>query len=151
MLSISHGLSGAFIATALPQPVHIPLILACHYLQDWIPHWDVGTGLSTRKRTIEAAVGLEIIDLLVTAAAITYLWGLPNLDPVTWLPWWGCFVALLPDFIEAPKNFFNWEPAILKPLNRLHNNFHTSTTQVTWGLAPQLMLVALIGVLVGLS
>ena len=51
MLSIAHTLTGAFIASKVPDPlVYTPLTLASHYLEDWIPHRDVGTGLSTGRR-----------------------------------------------------------------------------------------------------
>ena len=75
MLSIPHALTGAFIASKVPYPlVYIPLTLACHYLQDWMPHWDVGTGLSTGKRKRSTAILLELVDLAITAVLIYFFW-----------------------------------------------------------------------------
>lgn len=144
MLSIAHGLTGAFIATQLPHPgLFVPLTLASHYLQDWIPHWDVGTGLSTGKRKKTTAIILEIGDLAITAALIYYFWSPAGTDTLA-LAAVGAFVGLLPDFMEAPRNFLKWEPAFLKPINEFHNQFHHSVPNVLFGLLPQVVLVGII-------
>ena len=71
MLSVSHAATGAFIASKLPHPaLYIPLTLAAHYLQDWIPHWDVGTGLSNGTRSKRTAMILEIFDLAASVGLI---------------------------------------------------------------------------------
>lgn len=144
-MSIAHGLTGAFLATKLGHPVlYFPAALAAHYLEDWIPHWDVGTGLSTGKRTRTTAIVLEIFDLAVTGGLIWLFWhdlGWSGLLTASL----GCFAALLPDFLEAPRNFLRWEPAWLKPINNLHNSFHHSTFSMVLGLLPQVMVVLLVG------
>jgi hypothetical protein len=138
MLSISHSLTGAFIATKLPHPLlYIPLIFASHYLEDWIPHWDVGTGLSTGKRNRKTAIILEILELGISAALIYFFWrqspATTQLNAAI-----GAFVGLLPDFMEAPRNFLKWEPRLLKPINNFHGKFHHSTHHKLLGLAPQI-------------
>lgn len=141
MLSVSHGLTGALIAVKVSHPLlFIPLCLGAHYLEDWIPHWDVGTGLSNGKRKKSTAIGLEIIDLVVTAILIYLFWQSAGMATL-WLAAAGAFIALLPDFIEAPRNFLHWEPFFIKPLNDLHGMFHHSTPNMIFGLMPQLITI----------
>ena len=144
MLSISHSVTGAFIATKLPNPLlYIPLIFASHYLEDWIPHWDVGAGLSTGKRKRSTAIILEIVELSISAGLIYWFWqhGSSQLNVNAWA---GAFTGLVPDFLEAPRNFLGWEPKIIQPLNKLHGMFHHSTLNIPFGLAPQFLVVAVV-------
>lgn len=147
MLSISHSLTGAFIATKLPSPLlYIPLIFLSHYIEDWIPHWDVGTGLSNGKRSRRDAVILEIGELIITVALVYWFWqsSSTTLNTQAWI---GAFVGLVPDFLEAPRNFLKWEPGFIKPLNSVHALFHHSTPNMLFGLSPQIILAAFIWVL----
>lgn len=148
MLSVTHAATGAFIANQLPYPsLYLPLVLASHYLQDWIPHWDVGTGLSNGKRKRQTAFWLEWLDLIAAITLVYFLWqnGEADLKNHVWL---GAFVSLLPDFIEAPKNFLNWQPAFLKPLNNFHHRFHHSIPYLWLGLGPQILTLIVIWILV---
>lgn len=141
MLSISHTLTGAFIASKLINPVlYIPLTLASHYFQDWIPHRDVGTGLSSGKRKKSTAIVLELCELGISAVLLYYFFQHGH-NTIQWHIWIAAFVALIPDFLEAPRNFLGWEPAFLKPFNDFHNMFHHSTMNNWIGLLPQLILV----------
>lgn len=147
MLSISHSLTGAFIATKLPHPLlYIPLIFASHYLEDWIPHWDVGTGLGNGSRKRHHAIMMEFVELGIMAVMVYFYWqhGSTELNFHAWI---GASVGLIPDFMEAPRNFLKWEPAWLKPWNDLHGQFHHSTPNMLLGLTPQLGLWLLIWVL----
>lgn len=146
MLSISHGLTGAFLAAKLTNPVlFVPLTLASHYLEDWIPHWDVGTGLSTGKRKRHTAILLEFGDLFIMVVLIAAFAWFAN---IPWQHWWllaaGAFIGLLPDFMEAPRNFLKWEPSFLKPFNNFHGRWHHSTPHMLFGLLPQFVVIALI-------
>lgn len=144
MLSIAHSLTGAFIASKFPLPVvYVPLTLAAHYFQDWIPHWDCGTGLSKGKRKRSTAILLEILDLAATVGLV-YWFFQAGQDTVQWHVWIAALVGILPDLIEAPRNFFKWEPRFLKPLNQFHGLFHHSIPNIAVGLAPQVILVTVI-------
>lgn len=144
MLSIAHGVTGAFIATKIPNPfISIPLIIASHYFEDWIPHWDVGTGLSKGLRTKRDAFLMELVDMAVTLALLYWFWQLGN-PSIAYAAYWGAFVGLLPDFIAAPTTFFNWEPFFLKPFNYLHETLHTSIPHKFLGLLPQFIIIILI-------
>lgn len=144
MLSISHSLTGAFIATKLPHPLlYIPLIFASHYLEDWIPHWDVGTGLSSGKRKRSTAIILELGELVITGGLI-YLYFQFGMKEPNVHAWAGASIALVPDFMEAPRNFLKWEPWFIKPFNQLHGMFHHSTHIKWFGLMPQVLLAGAI-------
>lgn len=149
MLSITHATTGAFIATKIPQPlISIPLILVSHYIIDAIPHWDAGTGLSNGTKTPKQAFLAEIPDLFLAAALVILLFqlGKPlDLQSASGLaPYWGGFVGLLPDFLEAPRNFLQYEPKWLKPFNDFHHSHHNSIPNKVKGLIPQIILVATI-------
>lgn len=154
MLSIPHSLTGAFIASKLPHPIlYIPLTLAMHYLCDWIPHWDVGTGLSVGKRKRSSAIILELVDLALTAGLIYWFFfkdfGKPvdlN-DAYTFHIWMGALMGIAPDLVEAPRNFLKWEPRFIKPLNEFHGMFHHSTPNILVGIVPQILLVVVIWLL----
>lgn len=150
MLSISHAVTGAFIAVKVGNPVlAIPLILLSHYLEDAVPHWDAGTGLTKGVKTPKQAFQHEIIDLVLAGLLVLAFYysrfPLFHLSPPTFslsAPYWGAFFALLPDFLEAPRNFLRSEPAWLKPINRFHGAFHHSIPRMFDGLAPQIILLA---------
>lgn len=147
MLSIAHGLTGAFVATALPSPfLYVPLSLAMHYLEDWTLHWDVGTGLSNGSRKRQTAILLEFVDLGLMIGLIFWLWRTTG-TPLNYHVWLGALTALVPDFLEAPRNFLKWEPAFLKPVNNFHKGFHHSTPNKLLGLAPQIVVIATVAFL----
>jgi hypothetical protein len=147
MLSISHSVTGAFIATKLPHPLlYIPLIFASHYLEDWIPHWDVGTGLSSGKRKRQTAILLELGELAITFAIIYWFWQSSS-SALNTNAWIGACVGLVPDFMEAPRNFLKWEPKFIRPFNELHGMFHHSTPYIAFGLAPQVLVIGMIWLL----
>ncbi len=150
MLSISHAVTGAFIAVKVSNPAFsIPLILLSHYLADAVPHWDAGTGLGNGSKTRHAALVHGIIDLALAGILVLIFYNpefplVPNLASASvrnLAPYWGAFFGLLPDFLESPRNFLTWEPAILKPINAFHHSFHHSIPRMWDGLAPQIILL----------
>lgn len=147
MLSISHSLTGAFLASSIPHPAfYVPACIGAHYLEDWIPHWDVGTGLSSGKRKRSTAILLELVELVISVGLI-YLFFQYGHSEIQYHAWAGAFMALIPDFMEAPRNFLKWEPNFLKGLNNLHGLFHHSTPDMLFGLTPQLVVIVAIWML----
>ena len=147
MLSVSHAATGAFIATKLPHPIlYVPLILASHYLEDWIPHWDVGTGLSNGTRSRRTAFILELFDLSVAVILVYFLWQ-NGQNTFNISAWTGVIISLTPDFFEAPQNFLYFEPQFFKKINKLHRYFHHSTPNIILGLMPQVLLLIVIWIL----
>lgn len=148
MLSISHAVTGAFIAVKIGNPyLAIPLILLSHYLEDAVPHWDAGTGLSTGKKTRAMAIKHGLIDLALAGIfVLTFYPQNPSSLSALLLatPIWGAFFGLFPDFLESPRNFLKYEPWFLKPLNRFHHSFHHSIPRMFDGLFPQILLLILL-------
>lgn len=144
MLSISHALTGAFLATKISNPIlYIPAVLASHYVEDWILHWDVGTGLTNGSRKRSTAIFLELFDLAF-AGILVFLLFQANHQGLNINAWIGSFFGLLPDFMEAPRNFLKYNPWWLKPFNDFHHGFHHSTPDILLGLAPQIVVVAIV-------
>jgi len=143
MLSISHAVTGAFIATKVANPlIAIPLILTAHYLEDAVPHWDVGTGMSKGLKSPTLALRHEFIDLALAGLLVILMFRNSGITP-----YWGAFLGLLPDFLEAPRNFLHYEPRWLTPLNRFHHLFHHSIPRPLDGLAPQIILLTILWIL----
>jgi hypothetical protein len=141
MLSISHAATGAFIAAKVQNPLlYVPLVLASHYAEDFVLHWDVGTGLSNGSRKPYHAFMLELIDLALAAGIVwlMYKTATPMIQVDAGV---GALIGLLPDFIEAPRNFLHWNPWFLRPLNKFHHALHHSTPNMALGLAPQVILL----------
>ena len=151
MLSISHAATGAFIAVKIGNPyLAIPLILLSHFLEDAVPHWDIGTGLGNGSKTRRSALLHEIPDLVLAVLLVFAMYphglrfdildlGFKNMPQL-----WGMFFGLLPDFLEAPRNFLHYEPSWLSPINRFHHWWHHSIPRIVDGLAPQIFLLILL-------
>lgn len=147
MLSIPHMLTGAFVASKFPHPaVYTPITLAFHYLQDWIPHWDVGTGLSNGTRKRSTAILLELVELSI-AIGLIWLFFQRGQSEIQYHVWLGALIGIVPDLLEAPRNFLKWEPGFLKPINNFHAYFHHSTPNIPLGLLPQFILLIVIWLL----
>ena len=145
MLSISHAATGAFIAVKIGNPyLAIPLIILSHYLEDAIPHWDAGTGLSSGKKTRTQALVHGTLDLALAGFVVLAMYPSAIHSILQNPAIYGAFFGLLPDFLEAPRNFLKYEPAWLRPINRFHHSFHHSIPRALDGLAPQILLLALL-------
>lgn len=141
MLSIAHGPTGALIASKIPNPfISLPLVVVSHFLEDKIPHWDVGQGLTKKTKSKQAAFYQELFLDFPLSIALVYFF-FQHGQPFSPLPWLGWFFGLLPDFIEAPRNFLSWEPAFLRPLSRFHHDFHHSIPDKFRGLVPQILII----------
>jgi hypothetical protein len=143
MLSIAHGVTGALIATKIGDPfLSAPLILVSHYLQDFIPHWDFGTGLTKHLKSKKLALFQELLfDLPLSAILVYFIF--KQYETFSPLPWIGCFLGLLPDFLEFPYLFLNLKIFPIKQLARLHAFFHQSTHNKIIGLSSQIGFILL--------
>ena len=148
MLSIAHIATGSYIAANISNPLlYVPLVLASHYLEDAIPHWDCGTGLGDNSKTKTTAILQELFELGLSIIFIFVI--TKNLDPSKTLDIYiASCISLVPDFLEAPANFLNWNPKVLKVLNDFHDKFHTDVTEIKMGLTLQLVLIFLVYVFI---
>lgn len=152
MLSIAHAVTGAYLAVKVSNPyLAVPLIILSHFLEDAVSHWDAGTGLGKGLKTPREAFYHELVDLALAALLVFIFF--PDSFPIinnskleinNFAPIWGSFLALLPDFLEAPRNFFKYEPKWLAPINKFHGLFHHSIPRVVDGLAPQILLLVIL-------
>ena len=144
MLSIAHGATGALIASKIPNPViSIPLVLLSHYVEDRVPHWDVGQGLSGWKKSRKTAFLQELFFDFPLSILFVYLFFQIG-HPFDWRVWLGWFVGLLPDFLEFPLVFLNQNFTLLEPLAKFHKWIHRSTSNKFWGLLPQVIVILLV-------
>jgi len=144
MLSIAHGSTGAFIASKIPNPlISTPLIIASHFLEDYIPHWDVGQGLSKQKKTKRSAFLQELLIDLPLSIIIVYFF-FQFQKPFNLTIWLGWFWGLFPDFLEFPYLFLKWRFFPIKQFAAFHKYFHHSIPHKFRGLLPQLLIIILI-------
>ncbi len=144
MLSIAHGPTGAFIATKIPNPfISIPLILASHFLEDRIPHWDVGQGLTSQKKSKKSAFLQELFFDFPLSFLIVFVFFQMG-KPFDYRPWLGWFLGLLPDFLEFPYLFLQYRSPLMKKFAAFHSWCHRSTPNKFWGLLPQLLVLLFI-------
>lgn len=145
MLSIVHGTTGALITSKIPNPfISIPLVLLSHYIEDRIPHWDVGQGLTHKKKSKKTAFLQELFfDFPLSIVLVYFIFqaGQPTLN---WQAWLGWFVGLLPDFLEFPYLFLNMKFFPIKQLADFHSWVHRSTPNVFWGMLPQILVILLV-------
>ncbi len=145
MLSIAHGTTGALIASKIPNPlISIPLVLLSHYIEDRIPHWDVGQGLTKKKKSKKAAFLQELFFDFPFSIVLVYLIFQAGQPTINWLAWLGWFVGLLPDFLEFPYLFLNMKFFPIKQLAKLHAFVHRSTPNKFWGMLPQILVILLV-------
>jgi hypothetical protein len=141
MLSIAHGTTGALIASKIPNPfISTPLILAAHFLQDYLPHWDFGQGLTKKKKSKKHAFFQELLIDFPASMILVYLWFPDSLI----LAFYGWFIALLPDFLEFPYLFLNWRFTPINQIAKFHSSIHESTPKKFKGLWPQLVTILLV-------
>jgi hypothetical protein len=144
MLSIAHGTTGALIASKIPNPlISIPLVLLSHYVEDRVPHWDVGQGLTSWKKSRKSAFLQELFfDFPLSIILVFFIFQFGH--PFDWRPWLGWFVGLLPDFLEFPYLFLDLKFFPIKQLAALHTWVHRSEHNKFWGLLPQFLVILLV-------
>lgn len=144
MLSIAHGATGALIASKIPNPyISIPLIILSHFIEDRVPHWDVGQGLTKKSKSKKDAFLQELFfDFPLSILFVYFVFQAGR--PFNTAAWMGWFFGLLPDFIEFPYLFLNMKFTPLKQFAALHTWVHRSTPSKLWGLLPQLLVLFLV-------
>lgn len=141
MLSIAHGPTGAFIVSKIPNLyISLPLTLAAHYLQDRVPHWDVGQGITNGSKNKTRSFLEELFLDFPLSIIITYLI-FQHGKEFDYRIWMGWFAGLLPDFIEFPRLFFKKHFSFLEHHHRFHKWFHISTSDKLWGTLPQIIVL----------
>jgi hypothetical protein len=142
MLATTHSLASALIVSRIPSPlISFPLIIITHYIMDFIPHWDTGTGLTKGLKSRKKAFRDTIIDLAVAAILVFFFFQLGKKFSVKL--WFGVLLGITPDLLESPALFLNYRPLIIAKIEEFQDSFHHSV-KFPEGLIPQLFLIALI-------
>jgi len=127
MLELAHALTGGVIAYKIDDPlVALPLALASHFVIDMLPHWN--PHLAKEKKTL-GVISLKTT-LLITLDCLIGLGlglfvvfkALPNVTKSV-LVLAGCFLAILPDLVEAPFFFLNQKNKVIKKFIKFHGGF----------------------------
>ncbi len=140
MTATGHALVGAAIVFKIPDlRVSLPLILASHFLGDALPHWDTGT--NWREKGMRQVFFKTLIDVTLSylLTAIIFIWWLHG-DPIS--IGLAVLVSQLPDFLEIPYFFLNWQFAPWTWINSFQHLFHRSQP-LPWGLVNQLVITIL--------
>ncbi len=144
MLSIAHGPTGALIASKISNPfISLPLAILAHYLQDRVPHWDVGQGLTHGLKRKAQSFFQELFFDLPLSIVITYFLFQYNRD-FNMNIWLGWFAGLLPDFIEFPRLFLKHNHKLIEWHHKFHKWFHVSIPNKLWLLLTQVINLLLI-------
>jgi len=120
MLELAHALTGGVIAYKVGNPwISLPLSFFSHFLLDLLPHWN--PHLSAEKKKF-GYISKKSFILVVIDCFIGLVLGLgvafkaPPDTQRTIIIILGCFIAILPDLIEAPFFFLNSKNQLLKRL-----------------------------------
>jgi hypothetical protein len=145
VLETPHVVVGAAIATKIPNPlISIPLAFASHFVLEKVPHWNphLNTekkkyGKPTKKSTqiviVDVAISLILGGLIASRA-------LPDTGhAITILL--ASFASVLPDVIEGPYFFLNWESKFIKNWIKFQKSLQVDVSVVP-GLITQVITIA---------
>ncbi len=145
VLETPHTIVAAVIAAKAANPVlAIPMAHLPHFVFDEMPHWN--PHITTKKG------GVKVIDpksmkIIIADSSIALVGGsaialsfLPDIKK-TLLIFVCCFLAVLPDLIEAPYIFLNYKKDFLKRWLSFQKR-HQFNTGIVWGLASPIMTIA---------
>lgn len=139
MLTISHALIGASIATRIANPIiSLPIAIVIHFICDLIPHWDVG--VDRRARSTKETFVLAAIDVIL--AIILMFAFFSSKVPTTYLLSMF-FASTLPDWLEAPYLFLNWNFFPFESIYRFQSKLQQKL-QLPLGLITQALVVFLV-------
>lgn len=102
MMATAHGVVGAAIMNAVPDPIVASgLILVSHYILDLMPHWDFGTDWKKRSKTVTG-----ILALGDTLFAFLLAWLLFHTQLPLFAIIFSVSLSNLPDWLIAPYFMF---------------------------------------------
>jgi len=146
VLETPHVVVAAAIATKISNPiVSLPLAFASHFLLETIPHWNPHLNseiklkgkISNLSKTI---ISFDVFTSLLSGFFIASLSLPDNLKFLTIVL--ACFVATLPDLIEAPYYLAGKEINFLIKRWIPFKKFLQSDTSLFWGTLNQILIIA---------
>lgn len=153
MLETPHVAVGAAIAINVGNPfLALPIVLMSHFVLDKIPHWNPHlntdlkkTGKISKKNTRIVVADSVLALILGTTIAFS---AMPDLAMVT-IVLLSCFVAVLPDLVEAPYYFLRKKGKAIERFIKWQKSIQSDTTPF-WGLLTQgvIVLAALLWIVI---
>ena len=113
VLETPHTLVGAAIASKIPNPyIALPLALISHLVLEKVPHWNphLNTEKSKFGKVTPRSFKIIVIDASIALISGTLIASqkLPNYSSAA-VVMAACFFSVLPDLVEAPYFFLNWD------------------------------------------
>lgn len=145
VLETPHTIVAASIAIKTGNPyLAIPLCFLSHFVLDEIPHWN--PNITTKKR------GVKIVDpksfkIILSDSLVALISGLiiaalvlPDMNKAI-LVILCCFIAVLPDVVEAPYIFLNYKKKWLRSWLFFQKK-HQFKANFIWGMTTQFITIA---------
>jgi hypothetical protein len=144
VLETPHIIVAAAIAAKAGNPyLALPLALFSHFVLDEVPHWNpkITNKEGDVKRIDPNSMKIIIVDstlALITGSAIALSY-LPDIKK-SLLVFACCFLAALPDIVEAPYIFLNYKKEFLRKWLFFQKK-HQFNTNMFWGLITQIVTI----------
>lgn len=144
MLETPHVLVGAAIVYKIPNPlISIPAAFLSHFILDELPHWNPHLGNESKKLRFPFSKDVKIIvvDSVTALLSGTFiaLTKLPDAGSFL-LVMLGCFLSVLPDVVEAPFFFLNFDRQWIRSWLGFQRE-HQNNTRLFWGLFTQVVVI----------
>ena len=144
MLETPHVVVAAAIATHVVHPgLALPIALASHFLLEKVPHWNphLGTEIRTFGYITNRTTILVTLDSLTALCLGSYLSlrVLPN-TTLFMTVLLSCFLACLPDIVEAPYYFLNKKSQLIEKWIKFQKSLQVDTTPF-WGILTQVIVI----------
>ena len=143
MLETPHVAVGAAIATKVGNPyLALPLALLSHFVMDKVPHWNPHLNQDLDKegkvKRKSANFNLVLVDSVTALTLGTALASraLPESTTKAAIILAGCFLAVLPDVVEAPHYFFGIRHPWMNKFIAWQKSIQSDTTPF-WGFITQ--------------
>jgi hypothetical protein len=147
MLEFVHATAGGIIAYKIGSPLlSLPLAFLSHFLLDLLPHWNPSL---TKEKKNKGRISFKTMIIILIDCLIGLFFGLkialmalPDLGKA-FIVVLGCFVAILPDLVEATYYFLNRNIPFLRNLVKFQNS-HQWNINIFTGICSQIILLVLL-------
>jgi hypothetical protein len=118
VLETPHVVVGAAIATKIPNPlISIPLAFASHFALEKVPHWNphLNTEKNRYGKVTKKSTKIVIVDVIISLVLGGFIASraLPDTGH-TMSILMASFASVLPDVIEGPYFFLDYETKFIK-------------------------------------
>ena len=139
MLTITHAMAGAAIASVIPNPaISLPLAFGSHFVMDRAPHWPDD---DTKKKLAKRIYIIVLIDVFVAIIGTLFLARTTSNNLIVWGALSGSIMDIDAMFYHG-KFVDIFKTPLPKPLSRLHGGVQNETGSI-WGIVIQLAIIVL--------